>query len=243
MTQKLQAQTVELEVRNAELSEFAYIASHDLKEPIRTIQSSAEILIKRSPPEMDESDRRLLSFIGASSNRMAELVNGLLDYSRVGRTGEPEAIDVGKIVAEIRSDLAAVAVKKSAYVEVGELPTIEGYAGEVRMLFQNLIANGLKYQSPDHAPHIKVGAELQDGEWVFFVKDDGIGIAAKHFERIFKIFQRLHLQNEYEGTGIGLSKCKKIVELHGGRIWVESQLGVGSTFYFTLPPPRKVEAI
>lgn len=241
MTQKLQDQTTELEERNAELLEFAYIASHDLQEPIRTIHTSAGILIKRSPPELDESNQRLLSFIEQSSNRMNGLVKGLLDYSRLGRTEAAEQIDVSHVIQEIRIDLDAVIKEKSATLEVGNLPVIGGYPGEVRMLFQNLIANALNYQNPEVTPRIEVGASQQDGKWVFFVRDNGIGIESKHFGRIFKIFQRLHLKSEYSGTGIGLAKCKKIVELHGGRIWVESVPGEGSTFLFTLPSPRKIE--
>ena len=179
-----------------------------------------------------------MTFIGNSAERMNNLVQGILEYGRLGKNKSAESLDLNEIVKAVRLDLGAVTAKTGADFTVGDLPTIVGFRGEVRLLFQNLIVNALKFRDPDKAPKIEIGAEAKNGNWLFHIRDNGIGMDAKFHSKVFKIFQRLHLQNEYLGTGIGLANCKKIVDMHQGDIWLDSKEGSGTTFYFTLPAPR-----
>jgi light-regulated signal transduction histidine kinase (bacteriophytochrome) len=166
---------------------------------------------------------------------MKLLVKDLFEYSMLGKESVKTLIDCNNTVNTVLSDLEDLVNESNANISVQKLPTVNGYETELRLLFQNLITNAIKYQKKDVVPEIIISAERHEKEWLFSIKDNGIGIDHKHFEKIFIIFQRLHNRNEYEGTGIGLAHCKKVVEMHGGRIWVESAPGAGSAFMFTIP--------
>lgn len=224
----------ELEQKNKELSQFAYLASHDLKEPLRTISSFTEILQEDYLEKLDKEGEKLLSFISKATKRMRGLIDVLLDYSKLGQGKELVEINCSNMVAEIQEDLSVVINERDASLEVGELPTVKGFKTELRMLFQNLISNAIKFNQPGVPPKVSITAEEKDG-WTFSVKDNGIGISEANQEKIFSLFERLHTEKEYEGTGIGLGHCKKIIELHKGKLWVESVEGEGSTFYFNIP--------
>ncbi|HEY3488352.1 MAG TPA: ATP-binding protein [Gammaproteobacteria bacterium] len=232
---ELAMQNKKLQSQNRELEQFAFIASHDLQEPLRSIKGFSELLQQDLAGKLDEETSRYLGFILASAERMKQLVKDLLDYSRLGKERHLERVDCNRIVAEVLVDLAAAIEESKAEITVQSLPVLQGYATELRQLFQNLIGNAIKFRKKDTAPEITVSAQPQQGGgWRFAVQDKGIGIESQYKNKIFIIFQRLHKRDEYGGTGIGLAQCKKIVELHGGEIWVESSLGNGSIFYFTI---------
>ncbi|WP_452224798.1 YfiR/HmsC family protein [Lacinutrix chionoecetis] len=236
----MQLQAVTLEAKNNELEQFAYIASHDLKEPLITISSLIELLVEEYEKTFDEEGKTTLSYIQESSNRMQKLIDAILQYSRLGKSKNIEAVNCNTIIDTLQHDLKHVIDRTNTKIIVNSLPVVSGAALELRLLFQNLISNGIKFTKKETKPVITIDCnETTDknlGEyWQFSIKDNGIGIPEKHKERIFSIFQRLHSREEYEGTGIGLAHCKKIVEAHGGRIWLESVEGKGTTFYFTIP--------
>ena len=224
----------QLQTKNKELEQFAYIASHDLQEPLSTVNNFIKLLHEEYQGKLDENLTQYLHYISEASTRMSELVKGLLDYSRIGKNRELCNIDCNKLVEAVQTDLAAAITASKATFEIGQLPKIKGYKTELRLLFQNLISNSIKFRKNNIPPHIIIKAK-KTTDWVFSIQDNGIGIDSKHKERIFIIFQRLHVKNRYEGTGIGLAHCYKIVNLHGGKIWVDSQPDRGSTFYFTIP--------
>ena len=225
----------ELEQKNKELEQFAYVASHDLQEPLRTTSSFVELLQQQYKGRIDEKADKYLTFIIQSSDRMKVLINDLLDYSRIGKIKELARIDCNTIMQQVLADLDAAIKETKAEIMTEHLPVINGYSTEIKQLFQNLVMNAIKFRKPYVSPLIYITARKKNSYWEFICKDNGIGIDKQHQERIFIIFQRLHTRSEYEGSGIGLAHCKKIVELHGGKIWVESANGKGSTFYFTLP--------
>ena len=220
---------------NLELEQFAYVASHDLQEPLRKIRNFSELLGSRAKGHLPPEAERYLTPIVEGAIRMQTLVQDLLAYSRVAR-GElnVETINLQEIVEQARNNLEAVIMESQATLTIGALPNLEANPIQMEQLFQNLIGNGLKYRG-ENTPHIEVAAKQKAGYWEFSIRDNGIGIDPEYSDRIFVIFQRLHTKQEYAGTGIGLSICKKIVELHGGKIWVESSPHEGSTFFFTLP--------
>ena len=225
----------ELRRSNAELEQFAYVASHDLQEPLRTVSSYCQLLEKRYKERLDEDASDYIDFAVSGAKRMQLLINDLLQYSRVGTRGKPfRPTELNQVFADAVSSLDRAISEAGATVTRGELPVVPGDAVQLGQLFQNLVGNAIKFRGP-HAPKVEVGAREIAGETVFSVKDNGIGIEAQHADRIFQIFQRLHEREKYSGTGIGLAVCKKIVERHGGRIWVESAPGEGSAFLFTLP--------
>jgi hypothetical protein len=227
----------ELARSNAELEQFAYVASHDLQEPLRTIASYAKLLSRRYSSQLDEKGNRFIQYIMEEALRMQVLINDLLRYSRVGRqTQNFAACDVNVVFDIVVRRLEEPISNSGATVTCGELPTVMANEMQLVQLFQNLIGNAIKYRTQE-PPVIQVAAEHQEGQWLFWVRDNGIGIDPKYAERIFAIFQRLHTQEEYPGTGIGLAIATKIVERHGGRIWVESEPEQGATFYFTIPEP------
>lgn len=225
----------ELERKNKELEQFAYVASHDLQEPLRTTSSFVKLLKQQYEGKLDEKADKYLSFIVDSSDRMKVLIKDLLDYSRIGIKNQLERVDCNSIIHDVMADIELVIRDFNAEIIYGDLPVINGYPTELKQLFQNLLINAIKFSRKDIAPKINISVNKTDGYWKFAFADNGIGIEKIHQERIFVIFQRLHTRSEYKGSGIGLSHCKKIVELHHGKIWVESEPGNGSIFYFTIP--------
>ncbi|PKA04060.1 PAS domain-containing sensor histidine kinase [Leptospira ellisii] len=225
----------ELEAKNKELEQFAYLASHDLQEPLRTVSNYIQILEEDYGKVLDGSGTKHLKTIDLATKRMSALVKALLLYSRIGRDRKLVKTDCNLLLAEVISDLENLISKSGARISTQELPVLNVYDVEFRQLVQNLISNAIKFKKPNLTPDVKIECGKQGEFWRFSVTDNGIGIDSKHFDRIFYIFQRLHLENEYEGYGIGLANCKKIVELHGGKIWIESTPGTGSTFSFTIP--------
>ncbi|WP_420583371.1 sensor histidine kinase [Reichenbachiella sp.] len=225
----------QLQNKNKELEQFTYVASHDLQEPLRTITSFSEMLVAKYHDQFDETGKKSLQFILDATGRMSQLIKGLLDYGRLGKSESKEPINCNDLVEDLKKDLAAGLKESDTLLKVNELPTVNGYPVELRLLFQNLISNGMKFRKPDESPIVEIKAKKKRNEIVFSVEDNGIGIADEHRDRIFEIFQRLHNKNKYEGTGIGLAHCRKIVELHGGQIWVESVPENGSSFYFSIP--------
>ena len=225
----------ELEKKNQELEQFVYIASHDLREPLRTTSGFVELFQKQYKGKLDEKADTYLSHITQAADRMKMLIDDLLDYSRIGSKKEFKQVDCNIILQDVLSDLGIVLSETGAEIKADRLPVISGYHTGIKQLFQNLITNGIKFRKKNVSPKIKIYTEIKDDVWKFSFTDNGIGIDPQYSEKIFVIFQRLHTRKEYEGSGIGLAHCKKIVELHNGKIWVESALGNGSTFYFTLP--------
>ncbi len=232
--QRAEQVSKELEQKNKELEQFAYVASHDMQEPLRTTSSFVELLQQQYHGKLDEKADKYLSFIAQSSDRMKVLIKDLLDYSRIGRKREFAKVDCNAILHEVLDDLGVAINESDAEIKSEVLPVLNGYSTELKQLFQNLVINAIKFRKKNVSPQINVSVKRNGSYWQFAVKDNGIGIEEKHNQRIFEIFQRLHTRNEYEGSGIGLAHCKKIVQLHGGKIWVESSPGAGTTFHFTL---------
>ena len=224
-----------LKIKNQELEQFAYVASHDLQEPLRTTTGFVELIQKQYYGKLDAKADKYLEFIVDASQRMRVLIKDLLDFSRIGANGELERVDCNIIMKNVLSDIMVAIDEAGACVEFEALPVIIGDPTEVKILFQNLLTNAIKFRKKDTPPTVHVQAEKRKGYWEFAFKDNGIGIEKQYSQRIFDIFQRLNTRSEYAGSGIGLSHCKKIVELHNGKIWFESIPGEGSTFYFTLP--------
>ncbi|KOF01684.1 hypothetical protein OB69_15105 [Roseivirga seohaensis subsp. aquiponti] len=225
-----------LEQKNKELNQFAYIASHDLQEPLRTVANYVELLNWKYQDKLDADSNLYLSYITRSVERMQDLLHALLEYTSIGKyEKEPTLIDCNHILDQVKVDLSAQLEKKKVKLKINKLVQVKGYEHELRSLFQNLISNSIKYCKPDTTPEIDVSVEKETNQYTFAIKDNGIGIDEKYKEKIFVIFQRLHNQDSYEGTGIGLARCRKIAELHGGKIWVDSQPNQGSTFYFSIP--------
>ncbi|MGA2705897.1 MAG: PAS domain S-box protein, partial [Isosphaeraceae bacterium] len=230
----LERHAAELARSNRELEQFAYIASHDLQEPLRMVASFLELLAERYKGRLDEKADLFISRAVDGAVRMKGLIDDLLGYSRVTTKARPlEVMETGAAVDEATSNLGKAIAEKGAVVTHDALPAVLADRTQLVQLFQNLIGNALKFC--DGPPRVHVAAVRNAEEWVFSVRDNGIGIAPEHQERIFQIFQRLHGRDKYPGMGVGLAICQKVVERHGGRIWVESQPGEGSTFFFTLP--------
>ena len=231
----LEKQKRVLQFKNKELEQFAYIASHDLQEPLRTVSSFSELLRQDFKEPLGPEGSVYLDFITKAAGRMRDLVKGLLDYSRLGRKAELSQVDANEIMIGICEDLNKTITDTKASISWDNLPILAAYQTEFRLLLQNLVNNGIKFRKNNEAPVIDVSAFQEADSWKFAVKDNGIGIEEEFKDKIFLIFQRLHSKDEYEGTGIGLSHCRKIVQLHRGKIWVESEFGKGSVFYFTIP--------
>ncbi len=243
---RVQERTTELEEANTnllrsnrELEQFAYVASHDLQEPLRAVNSYAQLITRKYQGNLDAKADKYLGYITEGATRMQQLINDLLAFSRVGTHGKPLVLtDCELVLSQVLDNLKVAITENQASVTHDPLPSVMGDEIQLIQLLQNLIANGMKFRR-EELPHVHVSANEQEHEWVFCVRDNGIGIESEYFERIFTIFQRLHSKSEYPGTGIGLAVCKKIVERHGGRIWVESTPGVGTAFYFTILRSRQ----
>jgi len=224
---------------NRDLAQFAYVASHDLQEPLRMISSYLQLLSKRYSGHIDKDADEFIGYAVDGATRLQRMINDLLTFSRVGTRGRPFAkMDVGVVLGFALTNLEVAIEEAHAKVTHNNLPTVKADEVQLLQLFQNLIENAIKFRS-DKPPAIHVSAERGDGEWVFSVKDNGIGVDPQYRDRLFVIFQRLHSAAKYPGTGIGLALCKRIVERHSGRIWVESELGKGSTFRFTIPDKKE----
>ena len=228
---------IQLTSANKEVEQFAYVASHDLQEPLKTVTNYVRLFQKQYQGKLDSDADIFLDIIIGATSRMQALIKDLLDYSRIGNDIDKTPVDCQKLVREVLYDLSKSIQDSKAVLHFEHLPVINGSLTGLKSLFQNLISNALKFRkggsNPD--PLIRITAKDNNKEWLFKIKDNGIGIDKKYFHKLFVIFQRLHSKEEYHGTGIGLAQCGKIVELHGGKIWIESELGHGTTFYFTMP--------
>ena len=243
MEDQLDGVVRDLKRSNEELEQFAYVASHDLRQPLRTVRSYLTLIEDSIEDKLDDETREFMDFIRDGVKRMDALITDLLAYSRVGRRVADGLVDTGRMIDLSLLDLQAEIDDTQAVIQVPDgLPVIEGDSGELTRLFQNLIGNALKYRNAEQAPHIVIDCRDMGAHWQFSIVDNGIGIPPEHRERAFGIFQRLHGRHEYEGTGIGLAICRKIVERQGGGIWVEGAPGGGAIFRFTWPKMRRVIA-
>jgi light-regulated signal transduction histidine kinase (bacteriophytochrome) len=231
----LEARTQDLQRSNAELEQFAYVASHDLQEPLRKVASFCQLLQRRYAGRLDEKADQYIEHAVDGAKRMQALINDLLAFSRVGRTAqEREPVSCAVLLGQAWANLGPAIRAAHATIEVGDLPVVLGEASLLTSVFQNLLGNALKFAA-DHPPRISVLARRDGENWLFSVTDNGIGIPAEYADRIFVIFQRLHDRSMYPGTGIGLAMCRKIIEYHGGRIWLDTTVTSGARFCFTLP--------
>jgi signal transduction histidine kinase len=234
LNKDLLQRTEELMRVNKELEKFAYVASHDMQEPLRTITSYIQLLQSKLKDKLDGESVEFMDFVTSASLRMRNIIVDLLEYSRIGRSERPlEEVDCGKVLQEVLANLHSSIVEHGAKIEIGEMPLIQASYMQMVQLFQNLLGNALKFKS-DKAPEIKIAATEEHEYFQFSVQDNGIGIQQIYEDRIFDLFQRLHTIDKYTGTGIGLAICKKIAERHEGKIWMTSELNKGSIFYFTI---------
>jgi PAS domain S-box-containing protein len=228
----------ELARSNAELEQFAYVATHDLQEPLRAVASCVQLLQKRYEGQLDERAQEFIINAVNGTKRMQTLINDLLAYSRISTDARVFAsTNCELVLQEALANLTVAIAESDAVVTHDALPIVSGDATQLTQLFQNLVGNALKFRG-ERPPQIHIGVARKNGDWRFCVADNGIGMEPQYFERVFLVFQRLHTRKEYQGTGIGLAICKKVVERHGGRIWAESEPGLGATFYFTIPEEK-----
>ncbi|WP_181369417.1 sensor histidine kinase [Flavobacterium album] len=231
----IKKQLIELQVKNEELEQFNYISSHDLQEPLRTVSNYISMLQEDFPDRIDGEIQEHLKTMGSAIDRMSHVVRSLLNFGKLGRKKKLVLTDCNKLVNDVAADLNSLIKNTGTEITVTcGLPEFYAYETELRQLFQNLISNAIKFRKSSISPDITISSRKLDGFYEFSVEDNGIGIHPKHSDSIFRIFHRLNSDEEYEGYGIGLANCKKIVEMHGGKIWVESEPGKGSTFKFTL---------
>jgi PAS domain S-box-containing protein len=239
---ELATASANLEKSNKELEQFAYVASHDLQEPLRMVSSYTQLLAQKYEGQLDDKAKKYIAYAVDGAIRMQRLINDLLTYSRISTQGKPsELIDSHSVLGEALRNLAATIEENRAVITNEDLPTVRADESQLMLVFQNIIANAIKFRG-EEIPRVHISVNQQGRDWVFSVKDNGIGIDPRYSERLFVIFQRLHTKEEYPGTGIGLAVCKRIVERHGGRIWFESELGKGTTFFFTIPKQERKTA-
>ncbi|KAB7728164.1 two-component sensor histidine kinase [Rudanella paleaurantiibacter] len=225
----------ELTRSNQELQQFAYVASHDLQSPLKTIANYLTLLESKHGAALDTDARRLIGVSAAAAERLRHLINDLLEFSRVGSEVSFTQVNLNELVAEVLEDQQAEIQQVGGDVEVGNLPTLTGHRTDLKQVFQNLISNGLKYRRAGVTPQIRINVKDEGDQYRFSISDNGIGIDRQYYDRVFEIFQRLHGRGQYSGTGIGLATCKKVIEIYGGTIWLESTPGEGTTFFFTIP--------
>jgi light-regulated signal transduction histidine kinase (bacteriophytochrome) len=238
VNRRLDEQARDLERSNRDLEQFAYVASHDLQEPLRKVSSFCQLLQRRYGGQLDERADQYIAFATDGAQRMQRLINDLLAFSRVGRTTAGfEAVDLGQIALAAAAQLEATREELDGRIVVGDLPEVQGDPVLLRQLLFNLFGNGLKFRRPDVAPEVRIEAHRDGDDWEFAVTDNGIGVESEYAEKIFVIFQRLHGREVYTGTGIGLALVKKIVEFHGGRVWLDTtpRAEPGTVIRFTLP--------
>ena len=235
LEQKIIERTSQLEAANKELQQFAYIASHDLQQPLRTVSNYMHIFEEDYIEQLDDNARKYLASVNKATRRMSNLINSLLDFTKLTHSKKLTYVDCNQLIADVIADLNMIIQDSNAIIEVSSMPHLNLYDIEIRQLFQNLILNAIKFHVNGNQPLIKIYSENMNSKWKFSVSDNGIGIDPAFFDRIFNIFQRLDSNSKYEGNGIGLANCKKIVQLHHGEIWVESIKGKGSIFHFTIP--------
>jgi light-regulated signal transduction histidine kinase (bacteriophytochrome) len=229
---------------NGELEQFAYVASHDLQEPLRMVASYLQLIERRYQDQLDKDGVEFIGYAVDGAKRMQSLINDLLLFARIGTKGNAfAAVDCNAVMAKVLHDLHLAIEESGANVVLGELPAVQGDDVLLAQLFRNLLGNALKFRS-EAPPQVEVRARRADAEqsWEFVVRDNGIGIEPRYFDQIFRLFHRLHTRTAYPGNGIGLSVCKKIVERHGGQIWVQSQAGHGTAFSFTIPDRARLPA-
>ena len=240
-TKSLKENIVQLQKSNQDLEGFAYAASHDLAEPLRTISSFLQ-LIQRKEKNLSSESREFMDFAISGAHRMKKLLDGLLVYARVGqKKTDISQLDLNQVLNVVLSNLSKLITEKQADIQYSSLPMISGHDSSIIQLFQNLVANAIKFHHHDRPPVIKIAWQRQDEHFLFSFSDNGIGMEDIFFEKAFKLFGRLHTIQEYKGNGLGLALCKRVVENHGGKIWLDSQLGVGTSVYFTLPTSTNSE--
>jgi light-regulated signal transduction histidine kinase (bacteriophytochrome) len=238
-TAELSERAKDLARSNSELQQFAYVASHDLQEPLRMVASFTQLLAKRYSEKLDDDARDFINYAVDGATRMQTLISDLLNYSRVGTQGKPLVpTDCEAQFKRVLETLQLHIEESGAVIESDTLPMVMADPQQLGQLFQNLLTNAIKFHG-EKPPHVRISTERNGNDWKISVRDNGIGISAEHADRIFIIFQRLHTKTEYPGTGIGLAICKKIVERHGGRIWIEPSPGGGTTFCFTISAAEK----
>ncbi len=226
--------TEDLARSNQKLEQFAYLTSHDLQEPLRTIRSFSSVLNEEYKDQLDEEGQKALMFIEQSGERMSRMVTDLLEHSRIGSDSKLEEVNLNEVLDDVLVDMSAAVAEKGAVVRAGALPTLRAKRSALRILFQNLISNAIKFARDDTPPRVEIDATEVKDAWRIRVSDNGIGIDPKHHEKVFQVFRRVHKRGRYEGSGIGLAHCAKVVALHGGSIELESEVGHGATFSFTL---------
>jgi signal transduction histidine kinase len=234
LEKKVHQRTQEIESKNKELEQFAYVASHDLQEPLRTISGFVDLLRKEYGEKLEGNGHVYMNYLSQASDRMKTLIKDLLDYSRIGREKATMRVECKLLLDEVLADLGKSIRDSKAHITSGPLPVLRAYPTELKLLFQNLIVNAIKFRHQERTPKISVAAVEEKGYWRFCVTDNGIGIEKQFLKRIFIIFQRLHNRAQYDGSGIGLAHCKKIAEFHQGEIWADSTPGQGSRFFFTI---------
>lgn len=232
----LESKVSQLKIQNEEMSQFNYATSHDLQEPLNTLITSISIIKEDETNKLSETSNRLMNYSVKAADRMKDLIQSLSEYLKAGRNREYANTDLNELANEVLEEIQGAIQTTNATVKVSKLPTIYGNAVDIKRIFQNLISNAIKYRKSDVAPLIGISAEEKKGEkkWQFRFEDNGIGMSKEGGNVAFQIFKQLHPRDEYDGMGIGLSICKKVIEMHGGSIWLESEEGVGTTFFFTL---------
>lgn len=232
---ELETTLEKLQLYNKELENFVYLTSHDLQEPMLTVMSFIQLLQDEYKEQLDQTANDYISYSLHAAKRLKELITALLNYLRVGRDENKTEVDLNELIEELLEELRGSIRKNNAEITVNNLPKIFINSNEMKHLFQNLISNAIKFKKKDSVPKITISAKDESNHWLFSIEDNGIGIEEKNFEKVFQIFKQLHVRGKYSGMGVGMAVCKKIVELHGGKIWLESKLNLGTTFYFTLP--------